>query len=143
MRTARMFATLAVAGCLVAGVTGCGGGSGDVGSAKGEDGVRDVLGVLATAVPDGDGPRVCSLLAPEAQERLASATATSDCVAAVKAAAGRATAADLAGLGDAEIEMGDGEEKAAVTGEAAQALAEVMGASDLSLLRLEEHWVIG
>ncbi len=124
-------------------LAGCGGGNGDVGSAEGEDGAREVVQTLAAALPDGNGARVCSLLAPGAQRQLERAVSGSSCPAAVASAARSLRAADRKALGrDTEVELEVDGARAAAKGDAAQTLARLLGRDRLTLRRVEAHWVV-
>ena len=124
-------------------LAGCGGGNGDVGSAEGEDGAREVVQTLAAALPDGNGARVCSLLAPGAQRQLERAVSGSSCPAAVASAARSLRAADRKALGrDTEVELEVDGARAAARGDTAETLARLLGRDRLTLRRVEAHWVV-
>ena len=124
-------------------LAGCGGGNGDVGSAEGEDGAREVVQTLAGALPDGDGARVCSLLAPGAQRKLEHSAKAGSCPVAVASAARSLGAADRRALGrDDQVELDVDGARASASGDAAEALARLLGQDRLSLRRVEAHWVV-
>ncbi len=124
-------------------LAGCGGGNGDVGSAEGEDGAREVVRTLAAALPDGDGARVCSLLGAGAQRKLERAFEGGSCPVAVASSAKALQPADRRALGRLEkVELAVDEGRASATGDAADALARLLGQDRLSLRRVEAHWLV-
>lgn len=130
-----------VVGALALGA--CSEGGADVGSAEGADGARDVVVTLAGALPTGDGPRVCSLLAPAAQRRLEERWGQTSCLTAVRSsseALGGRAKATLRGADEVRVRV-DGE-AATVSGRAAAVLARVLRQETLELVRVEEHWVV-
>lgn len=139
-----------VAGSVLC-LAGCGGSSsssggsgGDVGSSEGATGATEVVETLAAALPDGDGPRVCSLLSPDTQQALLRHTGTADCIAATTAAARTLSAEQRAALGRTDsLEVEADGDKAVATGEAADVLAAVLGVETATLARVEEHWHLG
>lgn len=122
-------------------LAGCGGSNSDVGSAEGEDGAHEVVTTLAAALPEGDGARVCSLLAPDAQRKLEKAFEADSCPVAVDSSAGTMRQADRRAL-TREVDVAVQGDKASANGEAAEALARLLGQERLSLRRVEEHWVV-
>lgn len=117
---------------------------GDVGRAGGSKGASQVLTTIGTSLPDGDGPRTCSLLSPHVQRSLEARVKAGNCIAAVSMASKALTPAqaeDLARLDYADVQA-DGD-AATATGDGAAALAEVLGVDKLTLERVELHWQVG
>ncbi len=82
-------APISLGAVMFLGACGRGGAAEEPGLIDGEAGVRAVASALTAGLAAGDGPRVCSLLDPPSQGALAEETGTADCLAAVKAWAGR------------------------------------------------------
>lgn len=134
-------------------LAGCGGADGaspgspasvqDPGRDDTVEGVVEVLALLAPALADGNGPRVCSLLSPEAQRGLENVTGTANCINAVTSIASTIEPGDrraLTSVGDWKVSIAN--DVATVTGVSAQALVRLFETEELQLTRVEGRWAV-
>ncbi len=140
----RRLGGLVATGLVLAGLTACGGDDLDPGQDPGEAGVKAVLTEFSAGLASGDGPRACSFLNSAAQRRIEAKYGAGDCLSAVRAAKAAGSADQLAAvdaLAAAKVTV-EGE-TADVTGRAAEAVAALVGAASITLVREEERWMLG
>ena len=125
-------------------LTGCSDNH-DVGHLPGAEGVKEVPPVLGAAMAIGDGPRACSLMSANAQNRLVAKLRAKNCPDSIALAAGTLSASDkswLSAMTVEDIKVTGSNATGRIAGKSAvpTAVRSLLGSENVTFRNESERW---